>query len=216
MRSPYVAFSTGKDSTVIANLVREVAPETPLVYFDAKRPFPESAAMLAWAESTGNLIRYDTGTDYLDLLRKYGLSDARIDNASMEAVVWGPVKRLCAEYGFDGAFLGLRASESKGRRHLVKSRGALFYAQRHPQWECLPICDWSVEDVWAYLVSTEAVYNGVYDRLWEWGVSPDEMRVCYWCVEVNITRGNYVHLKRGWPQLWDELVVAVPEAASYG
>jgi 3'-phosphoadenosine 5'-phosphosulfate sulfotransferase (PAPS reductase)/FAD synthetase len=35
MKNPYVAWSTGKDSTVVLDLVRRFKPDVPVVYLDA-------------------------------------------------------------------------------------------------------------------------------------------------------------------------------------
>jgi phosphoadenosine phosphosulfate reductase len=44
----YVAFSGGKDSLVVLDLVRQVAPETPVAFFDSgwssPRPTPTSSS----------------------------------------------------------------------------------------------------------------------------------------------------------------------------
>ena len=42
----YVAFSGGKDSLVVLDLVRQVAPETPVAFFDSGLEFPETYAYL--------------------------------------------------------------------------------------------------------------------------------------------------------------------------
>lgn len=38
----YVAFSGGKDSTVVLDLARQVDPEVPVVFFDSSLEFPET------------------------------------------------------------------------------------------------------------------------------------------------------------------------------
>lgn len=55
----YVAFSGGKDSLVVLDLVRQVAPETPVAFFDSGLEFPETYAYL-----DGLAIRADFALDF--------------------------------------------------------------------------------------------------------------------------------------------------------
>jgi 3'-phosphoadenosine 5'-phosphosulfate sulfotransferase (PAPS reductase)/FAD synthetase len=71
VRNPYVAFSTGKDSTCVLHLVREQASYTPAVYFDAGAAFPESLDLLV---SLDNVIRFPTLEPILETLHRFDFS----------------------------------------------------------------------------------------------------------------------------------------------
>lgn len=211
VQNPYIAFSTGKDSTCVRHLVHAQAPDTPSVYFDADCAFPESKAML---EGAPNLIVYQTEEPLLVTLRKHGIDGwDSLDRATMQSTVWKPIERLIAEYGFDGVALGLRADESRHRRVHAFTRGAVYQYKRDGLWGCQPIFDWSYDDVWAYIVTNKIPYCGVYDKQWE--MPEADQRISYWAGETNRQLGRYAWLRRNYPELYARLVEILPEAGRY-
>lgn len=208
---PYVAFSTGKDSTVTLALVREQVPDTPAVYLDADSSFPESREML---RRTENVVVYETDEPILDTLERHGLDGGvDLDRATMQSTVWGPIQRLVAEYAFDGVALGLRTEESHGRRMNAYVRGSVYQYRRDGLWACQPLWDWSYNDVWAAIVTLELDYCGVYDRMWD--MPEADQRLSYWAGETKRRWGRYAWLKRNYPELFNELAARIPEARAY-
>ena len=160
---PYIAFSTGKDSTVMADLVWQQNPGIPAVYFDADAAFPESRELLERYHAAGRtIINWHTEP----LLETMALAGGPLfsENATMESTVYAPIKSLVAEYGFDGAFVGLRAEESLHRNLSITTRGTLFLSQRHGIYSAWPIAWLTFRDVWAYILSRRVDYNAIYDR----------------------------------------------------
>lgn len=211
VENPYVAVSSGKDSTVILNLVRSLAPEVPAIYLDADCSFPET---YAWLDATPNVLRFPADEPFLDTLARHGLDGgAKLDRATMQSTVWGPIKRLVAEHGFDGVCYGLRAEESRGRAMNAYVRGAIFQYKRDGLWACQPIWDWTYNDVWAYIVASNLPYCGVYDRMWD--MPEADQRLSYWAGETKRRHGRYAWLKRNYPDLFFRLCARIPEARSY-
>lgn len=211
VESPYIAFSTGKDSTIILSLVREQLPDAPAVYLDADSTFPESREMLARTE---NLVCFAADEPILDTLARHGLDGgADLDRATMQSTVWGPISRLVAEYGFDGVALGLRADESYGRRMNAYVRGSIYQYRRDGLWACQPLWDWSYNDVWAAIVALDLDYCGVYDRMWD--MPEEDQRLSYWAGETKRRWGRYAWLRRNYPELFNELAARIPEARAY-
>ena len=208
---PYVATSGGKDSLCTLALVREQAPQTPAVYFDADCSFPEVDEFLV---ATPNLVRFPADEPILDTIKRFGLhAGAALEKATMQSTVYGPVKRLIAEYGFDAVAYGLRAEESKWRAHHRKLRGHVFRYKRDGVLACQPIAHWTYLDVWAFIVANDLPYCGVYDRMWD--MPEREQRVSYWAGETNRENGRLVWLKRNYPELWNRLAAEVPDARAY-
>lgn len=211
VENPYVAVSSGKDSTVILNLVRSLAPEVPAVYIDAQCSFPET---IAWLDATPNLIRFPADEPFLDTLARHGLEGgADLDRATMQSTVWGPIKRLLAEYGFDGVCYGLRAEESHGRKLHAYTRGAVFQYKRDGVIACQPIWDWTYNDVWAYITAAGIPYCGVYDRMWD--MPEADQRLSYWAGETKRRWGRYAWLRRNYPELFNQLAARIPEVKAY-
>jgi 3'-phosphoadenosine 5'-phosphosulfate sulfotransferase (PAPS reductase)/FAD synthetase len=211
---PYVAFSTGKDSICVLDLVWGHDPTIPAVYFDADCSYPESRAMLDRLRLAGRpLILWPTSEPFLVTLRRLGLDNPQLERETMKTTVWQPIKALLAVHHFDGVALGLRGDECPGREKLARFRGQVFLNHRDGVWQCLPIAGWSYDDVWAYIVMRKIEYCGVYDRLWD---APEEdQRLSYWAGETKRRWGRYAWLKRNYPGLWNELAALIPEARSY-
>lgn len=205
MKNPYVAFSTGKDSTVLLDLVRQVAPETPAVYFDADAAYPESTEML----DTPNVIKFKT-EPILETFQKWGILHPQIEKKTMESTVYHPIKALLAEYEFDGVFLGLRAEESYGRKQLAKSKKELIFLNKRDKiWECIPLSWWTYDDIWAYIFSHKLKYNTIYDQMDM--LTEKERRVSYWAGETNRQGGRWVWLARFHPELFNKFARCFPE-----
>lgn len=208
--NPYVAFSGGKDSTCILALARSYQVDIPAIYFDAACAFPEVISLLA---ATPHCTKYPADEPFLETLKRYGLTGQQVEAETMRTTVYGPIRRLLADYHFDGVCYGLRAEESRGRAINAYVRGAVFQYKRDEVWACQPIWDWSYMEVWSYIVSRGLPYCGVYDRLWD--APREDQRISYWAGETKRRWGRYAWLKRNYPQLWNQLVAAVPEASAY-
>jgi len=212
VRNPYVAFSTGKDSTCVLHLVREQSPDVPAVYFDADCAFPESKAVLA---DTDNVIVFPAIEPLLETFRRFSGFDAgsELERETMRTTVWEPIRRLVAEYGFDGMAYGLRAEENHGRAMHAKYRGAVFQYKRDGLWGCQPIHDWTYDDVWAFIVSEDLPYCGVYDKLWD--MPREDQRLSYWAGETKRRWGRWAVLKHHWPELFNRFAAEFPEVRCY-
>jgi phosphoadenosine phosphosulfate reductase len=213
-RRPYVAFSTGKDSSVVLDLVWRQAPDVECVYLDAECSFPESSSMLDSMIAAGRPVRrWPTTEPFLATLQRMGLDNPKLERETMKTTVWEPVSALIAACGFDGVALGLRGEECYGRWKLARVRGTLFWQKRDSVWECLPIANWRYDDVWAYIISRNVTYCGVYDRMWD--MPEDDQRLSYWAGETKRRWGRYAWLKRNYPGLWNRLAAICPEARAY-
>lgn len=212
VQRPYIAFSSGKDSTCVLALVREQRPDAMAVYLDADCSFPESGELL---DQTPNCLRFPCDEPFLDTLERFGLdaNPKQLDRATMQSTVWGPIRRLLEEYQFDGVAYGLRADECRGRAMHAYKRGGVFQYKRDDTWGCQPIWDWTYNDVWAFIVTQNLPYCGTYDRMWD--MPEEDQRVSYWAGETKRTYGRYAWLKRNYPELFRKLAIRIPEVNSY-
>lgn len=215
MDRPYLSFSGGKDSLIMLHMVLEQKPDIPVVYWDADASFPDTDIFLDKISSEWNidLIRFKT-RPILEVFREYGIDHPQIEAKTMIATVYDPIKKLIAEYGFDGVFVGLRREESYGRKQLIKYRGPIFYSKYQNVIECLPVAYFSVQDVWAYITANKLPYNPVYDKT---SMRPrNEIRVSYYCGESIRERGRFVWLKKEYPDLYNRFAAEFPEVRWFG
>lgn len=215
MQRPYVAWSTGKDSTVTLHLVLEQCPTAVAVYYDADCAFPETEEMLRTLPDLWDfkLLRYPC-VPFLETVARHSHRSANdLGKALMKTTVYDPIRAVIAKNSFDGCFLGLRANEAAGRAKLLYSRKKLFFNQRDAVWQCLPVGWWSAEDVWNYIVDRDLPYNRVYDKtLFE---ARDEVRVSYWAGSSNKQQGRLVYLKYHYPELFNKLAAINPEVKMF-
>lgn len=81
-------------------------------------------------------------------------------------------------------FVGIRSQESLNRwRAISREDVARFDNKNYTTnvvdnvWNIYPIYDWKVEDIWTYFAKEEKPYNKVYDRMYQAGLSYNQMRI---------------------------------------
>lgn len=211
---PYVAWSTGKDSTVMLWLVLRQRPDIEVVYFDADSALPDSVALMERLKAEWQLnLRVLKTRPLLDTLAEYGLDHPRIDYYTMRDTVHIPVRQLVAE-GYDGVAVGIRSEESRERGLAAAKHAPLWRAKGTGLWTCWPLHNWSARDVWAFIVGHDIPYNAAYDKTKF--ATIEDMRVSYWAGETGRTYGRYAWLRYYYPELWRELVDRIPSAGHYG
>ncbi|HXF74048.1 MAG TPA: phosphoadenosine phosphosulfate reductase family protein [Actinomycetota bacterium] len=154
-RRPFVAFSGGKDSTVLVHLVLRCDPEVEVLHWDYGPffvPRPIHERILANARGLGaRRLRVETSPSYQRLGR-------RARNVLGREMIGGLLPRM-AEEGYDLVFVGLRAEEAVGRRCRIEAGRSLSVVR-----EAWPLARWRWLDVWAYVVEHEIPYLAeIYD-----------------------------------------------------
>jgi 3'-phosphoadenosine 5'-phosphosulfate sulfotransferase (PAPS reductase)/FAD synthetase len=154
-QKPYIAYSGGKDSTVMAHLVLQYAPDTMVLHWDYGRAFvpePIQREILRNARVIGvRNLRIETSPLYAKLGR-------RAQNVLGKHMIGKLLPQLAAE-GYDLAFVGLRKQESPKRARRLRANKPLSTIP-----ECYPLADWDWRDVWAYIVAHKLPYLSLYDQ----------------------------------------------------
>ena len=204
---PYVAFSGGKDSLVVAHMVSQVAPAIPMVYCDDELLFPDHVEYIEQVKARmGDRLRIVQGSGlHRQWFRpwKPGVKWWREPHRDMEALPWVTERNvspgeLASRLGYDSVFLGLRRQESVRRAGILAA--ATGCDRLNGIWYVNPLLDWSDDDVWAYIRAHGLDYCPVYDRLAEIGVGVHRQRLG----PLPLAEGR--HLWRGWPRLYIELL----------
>jgi len=214
MRSPYISFSGGKDSTVVLHLVRTLAPNCPAVWSDDEWNLPETVALV---DATPNLHRIAARVQHAEWFTSWDTDQPDIPEGTVwvDAPANDGLQTYARQQSYDGAFIGLRADENSRRRVHLRKFGQLYFAAKHDAWQCNPIAWWSALDVWAYIHSHQVPYNRAYDKLAEMGLPLDRQRIGPLLQERVAGYGQMAILKRGWPDLYNRFVAAHPEASTY-
>lgn len=81
-------------------------------------------------------------------------------------------------------FVGIRSQESLNRwRAVAREDVARFDNKKYTTnvvsdvWNIYPIYDWLVDDIWTYVAKTGCEYNKVYDRMYQAGLTFNQMRI---------------------------------------
>jgi len=218
-KKPFVAFSGGKDSTVLSSLVRRVQPDIAHVFYDYEGcNFPETEDFLKRLVKKGmNLIRYKMPS----LVEVYKAAGGIMQHNSRyqiagfrKRLIARPWREVLAKYGFDASFVGLRAGESGGRLSLLQSRGKKYWNKKDEQWQFLPLGWWTAEQVWMYIDSHHLDYNSLYDKLIRFG-NREEARVSTWTCAVKMEAGTFSILKNIHLGIFNHLSTEIPEVRNY-
>jgi phosphoadenosine phosphosulfate reductase len=168
-KNPYVAFSGGKDSTVMLHLIRGIAPDIPAVFHNTG---VEARETIEYCRSIPNLIETMPEITFWEIVKKYGYPKIKGTDGSHDGnkcciyLKENPAKKLQKMKGFDGVFLGITIHESRNRRMMLSRMGALYQAKRDLMWKCYPIFDWTEKQIWSYIKDHSLPYNRGYDLGW--------------------------------------------------
>lgn len=215
-RRNYIAFSGGKDSTVMTHLIKQDYPDMEMwSYKDIFHITGSKQYMIDLAE------KYNWGTIVF-----VGPNDQEaIDIVAITKVnicdTMGPTFRLnqifcecvaAQEKKFDGVFMGLRKEESRARTLNYAKRGAM-YQRKDGFWVCNPLSLWKAEDVFAYFLENEIPIFEIYTKCLF--TDPGRIRVD-WYLPGNLARhGCNQWLKYYYPEVFYRLAQIAPEVQSY-
>lgn len=191
----YVAFSGGKDSLVLRDLVRRVAPSIPAIWADDELIYPGEAEYVTqtanlvvvqgWARHAGWFDPWRSEPYWREPLPEMLWIGQRMEAWSVEA-------------GYDGCFVGLRADEARHRRIVTRRYGGLHQGA-DGQWRAWPLRHWDDADIWAYIASRELRWHPAYDVYNRIGMPREEWRIG------PLPLCDRQALKQGWPGLLDQL-----------
>lgn len=151
---PYIAYSGGKDSTVMLHIVLQAYPDIKVWHWDYGRhyiPRHIESEILRNAKSIGAKdITIDTSQKY---------NQGRCNQNVLFPALFGKVRPRMVKEGYDMVMVGLRAEESS-RRKAKTITG--FKAGKIT--ECYPVYRLTARDIWSYIVSNNLPYCSHYDR----------------------------------------------------
>lgn len=215
----YLAWSGGKDSTVMTHLIAvECGLTARAMAVKDDLDFPgEEDYVRQLASSWG--VELDVVHPPFSLqqwIRDHAETLIADDDmhgrasAFSDAAFYSVVETYRQEAGLPGVYLGLRAEESYGRRMNRRYRGPV-YQKKDGEVVCQPVCDWSREDVYAYAFSRGIDLLHVY-RCVRFEDHPGDVRKSWWIPGSHGARGSAIWLRIFYPSLWDRLCEILPQA----
>ena len=190
--NPAIAFSTGKDSTVVYHLVKDIAPDIDVFHNDHDFMLKESR-------------------DYL--YRIGGVKIIRYEDHHCEWFVTNPGKSDSTDY--DTVFLGLRGEENSYRKTYLRVNGLYHYTGKYEQYSCSPIGWWAIQDVWSYIFSTGRDYNKAYEIMNNNDIPPHRQRIGPFANKLAMQYGQVAILKQCFPDDYNRFMKKFPKAKQY-
>ncbi|MFA5636875.1 MAG: phosphoadenosine phosphosulfate reductase family protein [Anaerovoracaceae bacterium] len=213
-----VAFSGGKDSTVVLDLVRRVFPDAVAGFYDSGAELADTMALVS---VTPNVVTVPAdGGGLIELCRQNGYWGHEPEAPSPcvvdfgEALIFAPARRFAREHGLHTVALGLRAGEAVVRRINARVKGE-HYQVTDGAWHLCPLQWWTGDDVWAYIASRDLPYNAAYDKMDDLGIPRERQRISTALGTDAAAFGRYVYLKHIDPELWNRLAAEFPLIRKY-
>ena len=162
--NPKIAFSGGKDSLVVLDLVRKFN-NINAVFCNTKVEYKET---IQFVNTIENVTELTPIKGFWTCAKEYGLptrkSEAkRHGNYCCLFLKEKPATEYYKKENVDLIFTGLTSSESRNRMMLFKRMGPYYFAKTEKLYKCHPIYDWSESDVWNYIKLKKLPYNSIYD-----------------------------------------------------
>jgi 3'-phosphoadenosine 5'-phosphosulfate sulfotransferase (PAPS reductase)/FAD synthetase len=210
MKKPYVAFSGGKDSTVLLHMVIQQMPDINVMYIDQGMEYPDTYNYIkkVWKEWNLNLSWEFPEMNLWDLYEKGAFlnpdkpTDQKTLRMFSDTVFFGPIKRYNKRIGADGFFMGLRSEESQDRKKNFEFHGELYY-RSNGQLTCCPVSEWTSKDIWAYISAKKIPYNPIYDKTRF--QTRNEIRVApFGLGGTHVFHGSFVFMKYYYPELYNK------------
>lgn len=213
---PFVSVSWGKDSIVVAHLLWRQNSDIQMIWSDRgeEGEYPETYNLVEkWKEKFKiNLLSLKPEMSMFEIYHKYGIPEVTSDKTKdivKNINLVQTIDHYAKQHQYDGRIMGLRIDESRGRAHLGKRKGPLFFSKAQQIWICNPIIYWTARDVWTYIVENDLPYHPLYDE--NQIKNREEIRLSNWSGVFDFQNGRVVELKMNHPELFEELAKKFPE-----
>lgn len=201
-----LAFSGGKDSTVLFHLINEEAKKRNrkfILYFqDQEAEYQGTIDLMEWCMSQPNVIPQwyqvpifmtNAASHQQLFLWAWGVGENWVRDKHPLAIqeikkrypkrfykfnLW-VAQQNRRKYKNMVSIIGLRAEESPDRRFVMFGENSeMFWLRRvNEPHKAYPIIDWSYKDVWKYLIDNNFKYNKIYDKMYMLGGNLRSFRV---------------------------------------
>lgn len=211
--NPYVAFSCGKDSSVLAHLILQYIPSVSLRFL-----------------SSGETRLVHNVDDVLDYFRRLGaeIQEINVDRVFSEEwknATWTEQRKagkkdmdLLNDRTFDCIFMGLRAEESRPRKITLakqQTEGLPRFCYRYKAGKrenmirCCPLANWTLRDIGAYTMEHKLPYLDWY------GFRGFEGRTTARLTGDAVRQYTLTWIKKHKPDSWYILVRRFPEFSTF-
>jgi len=163
--NPTIAFSGGKDSIVVLDLVRKVNENITGTFCNTGNEYPET---IEYVKLIDNITWLDPIKSFWQCVKEYGMpviksKAKRHGNQCCNFLKEKPAIDYYKANDIDLVFTGLTMDESRNRMMMLKRMGNYYYHKSEKRFKCHPIHNWSEKEVWTYIKWLKLPYNPIYD-----------------------------------------------------
>lgn len=214
----YSSLSGGKDSTAMTHLIASVNKDVQIVSQKDDMDFPgekEFVKMIAGICNMGISV-IEPKESLWDILESFDFTEDVHSSGTdfSERFFYGVLRAHQKEKNYKGAFLGLRAEESKGRAMNAKVNRYIYYNLSWGQLICQPIIEWSAKDVFGYLFKHNLPILPLYFQTKFVG-SPEKIRKSWVLPSAQSSQGQATWLKYYYPEIFNRLAKINPKIRCY-
>lgn len=216
----FVAFSGGKDSMASLHMALQFNPKIPVCFYDSGLEFPENIEYIHSIAKLYNINLHiiESKPTILDILKKEAFFDhkktpVKLKTSLLDAKITFPSREAHERFGL-GRIWGLRAEESHGRKQLLVPRKGTF-TTKAGETVTSPVWNWSSKDIFTYLEENNIPVNPLYAKMRELGVDEKGLRVGSIVDGGSLDFGRITWLKRGWPEIYDKMRIALPRIEEF-
>lgn len=214
----YIAWSAGKDSTVLTHFITQCCgvPARAMSVKD-DMDFPgETEYVHSRAEDWNIIVDILTPSFSLEAwlernsARIYMGDDLHGRNTEFSAQgFYSLIERYNEERGWPGVYLGIRREESVHREKNYAVRGHI-YEKKSGDIICQPLALWSEKDVYAYAFVNDIELLPVYQCV-RLSKTPGSIRKSWYIPGTSAKHGQVVWLRTYYPSLYEKLCEILPE-----
>ncbi|KKL22443.1 hypothetical protein LCGC14_2435380 [marine sediment metagenome] len=167
----YVAWSGGKDSTVLVWRAIKIKPDIKVLFNNTFIEHPSTLKFVRDYSKLWNLNFIETKPKmyFRQVVLKEGYPEMRRQNREplcCKTLKIQPSVDVIKEHKIDCIIDGVTASESFPRRLAGATFGCMYWMKTNMPWrmeKVRPILYWTVEDVWKYIKDNKIPYTPEYD-----------------------------------------------------
>ena len=150
-----IAWTTGKDSTVLLHMVKEIFGKVPcpVIQGDTTVKFPETYELRDRLAKEWDL---DLHVARPEIPAGFKIAGDRENCCHLLKTI--PAQKKIEELGLGAIIAGIRWDEQDARKNEE------YFSERETHYRVHPILHWTEEDVWRYTLENKIPYNPLYDK----------------------------------------------------
>ena len=175
--SCYIAWSGGKDSTLVVYFAIRYLPDVPVMFNNTGVEHPETINYVRKLAKEWNLNLIETKPikPFWKVVEEYGFPKFRGKWGTPHCCLYlkeYPARKVIKERGFKAVMTGITASESRQRALLIMRHGFCYYCKDEKIQKIHPLWHWTPRDVLEFYKREDIPLNPIYRKVERCGCIP--------------------------------------------